>query len=88
MAVALALVHHEAVSQQPAVLCGHRQRLDLFSYAGADLLPPRLTMPWLSVTPLLCELSFTPARKLRDSLRASCRDAWSACSSGVVFRTS
>lgn len=91
-ALALARVHHEAVAHQPVVLWRHGQGLRLSgdSEVKSTCAPVTwLTMRRLSVTSrLLCELSFTPARKLRDSLRASCRDAWSPCAAGVVFRTS
>lgn len=88
-ALALVDVHHEAVAQQPVVLeppHGHK-----FSPPAADCAggAPVLTVPRLSVTSrLLGELSFTPARKPRDSRRASCRGARSPCSAGVVFSTS
>lgn len=91
-ALSLAHVHHEAVAHQPVVLQRHRQNLRLFGTEKSDstrVPATRLTMRRLSVTSrLLCELSFTPVRKLRDSLRASCRAAWSPCAAGVVFRTS
>lgn len=46
-------------------------------------------MPLVSVTALLqCESSLTPARKLLEMRRASCRWGWSGWSSGVCFRRS